>query len=364
MRLWQTEQLEPGRAAYHIPAAFRLRGTLHVESLAQSIHEIVQRHEILRTVFVDTDRGPVQRIAPWGEVTLRRVTLSAEASETAVMQQLQHEAMRPFDISQGPLCRVWLGELTPTDHLLLITMHHMVSDGWSFALFFRQLASLYHAYLKHLSSPLEPVAVQYGDYAYWQHQGLQELAIAAQLAYWGKHLQGDIAAVALPLLPPQTKPGSQPGATHPVIIDAEFTARLKALSQQAGGTLFMTVLVAFNALLHQYSGQEDILICSPVVGRHHVETEAMIGFFNNLIVFRGDLTGNPSLLQFLSRMRQIVLDAYQHQDVPFQQVAELPEVKRLPLCRAAFDFQDAAAWSLEGRVPIFPVRLRAEPGAK
>ncbi|ETW98425.1 MAG: hypothetical protein ETSY1_18745 [Candidatus Entotheonella factor] len=347
LRLWQMEQLEPGRAAYHIPAAFRLRGRLQVERLVQSLAEIVQRHESLRTVFVDSGGGPVQRIAPQGEVAWRRVTLPADASEAFVMQQLQHEAMRPFDVSQGPLCRVWIGELAPMDHVLLITMYHMVSDGWSFALLFHELSSLYSAFVQQLPSPLAPLAVQYGDYAYWQHQWRHEGGFAAQLAYWDKHLQGDLAAVALPLPPPQTAPGAPSGATQPLMIDAELTARLKTLSQQAGCTLFMTVLAAFNALLHQYSGQEDILICSPVAGRHHLETEAMIGFFNNLIVLRGDLTGNPPFIAFLSRVRQMVLDAYQHQEVPFQQVAELPQVKRIPLCRAAFDFQDAAAWSLE-----------------
>ncbi len=247
--------------------------------------------------------------------------------------------MRPFDVSQGPLCRASIGELGPADHILLITMHHLVSDGWSFGLFFRELETLYTAYVQQQPSPLESLAVQYGDYACWQQQSLQDGAIGRQRAYWDKHLQGDIAAVELPVCPAPPVPGGDLGATYPLAIDAELTAGLKTLSQETGGTLFMTLLAALNVLLHQYSRQEDILICSPVAGRQHVETETMIGFFNNLLVFRGDLTGNPTFSQFLSRLRQVVLDAYQHQDIPFQQVAELPQVKRISLYRACLIFK-------------------------
>lgn len=349
-RLWQIEQLEPGRASYHIPAAFRLRGSLHVGALEQSLAEIVQRHEILRTTFVQGSEGPLQRIAPQGHVRLLKcVTLPpAEAgSETAVTAWLVQEAMRPFDLLQGPLCRATVCRLGPEDHLLLITMHHLVSDGWSFALFFRELEALYTAYVHGQPPFLEPHAIQYGDYAYWQQQWLQTPSADQQLAYWDKHLQGCNAAVELPVSPPQSGVCLEvQGAVHPVFIGAGLTAQLKQLSREAGSTLFMTLLAAFHALLHQYSRQDNILICSPVAGRHRAETETMLGFFNNLIVLRGDLSGNPSFRQLLSRIRQVVVDAYRHQDAPFQWVAELPHVKRFSLCRAAFDFQDAAGWSL------------------
>lgn len=345
-RLWQIEQLAPGHTAYHIPAAFRLHGTLHLGILAQSIADIVQRHEILRTTFVETRQGPVQCIAPQGEVGLHRMVLPHAASETVAMAQLHQEVVRPFDLSKGPLCRVLIAALGPEDHVLLITMHHMVSDGWSFALFFRELAALYTAYVQGQPSPLAPLSVQYGDYAHGQQQWLQAGGACQQLAYWERHLQGDIAAVALPVSRLQSASSPAPGATHPLTIDADLTAGLKALSQRAGSTLFTTLLAAFHALLYQYSRQDHILTCSPVAGRHHIETEAMIGFFNNLIVLRGDLAGKPTFWQFLNRIRQTVLAAYTHQDVPFQQVAELPSVKRIALCRAAFDFQDASAWSL------------------
>ncbi len=346
-RLWQIERLEPGRASYHIPAAFRLSGSLHIDVLEQSLAEIVQRHEILRTSFVTSPEGPVQRVAAQGHLHGFNHVVAEDDSATAVMAWLTQEVMRPFDLSRGPLYQATVCQLGPEDHLLLITMHHLVSDGWSFSLFFRELEALYTAYLHGQPSPLEPLSAQYGDYAYWQQQWRQTPAAESQLAYWENHLQGPLAAVELPVSPSQTRSSfEEQGLSYPILIEAELTAQLKQLSRDSGGTLFMTLLAAFNALLHQYSRQEDIMICSPVAGRHHVETEAMIGFFNNLMVLRVDLSGNPTFRQFLSRVRQVVVDAYKHQEAPFQQVAELPHVKRFSLCRAAFDFQDASGWSL------------------
>src|SRR5919199_263585 len=353
-RLWFLEQLEPGSYAYNIPAAVRLTGSLHVAALQQSLNEIVQRHEALRTTFAMVNGEPIQVIAPVLALTLPSVDLRElpQAQQEASVERLAtEEAMRPFDLAQGPLLRATLLQLGQAEHVLLLVMHHIVSDGWSMGVLIRELAALYEAFSTGKPSPLPELPIQYADFAHWQRQWLQGEVLAAQLSYWQQQLAGAPSLLELPTDRPRPAVQTFSGATQLLALPQPLSQKLKALSQKSGVTLFMTLLAAFQTLLYRYTGQDDICIGSPIANRNHSETERLIGFFVNTLVLRTPLSGNPSFQELLGRVREVALGAYAHQDLPFEQLVEALHPERSlshhPLFQVMFVLQNAPMPALE-----------------
>ncbi|HZH16513.1 MAG TPA: condensation domain-containing protein, partial [Archangium sp.] len=324
-RLWFLEQLEPGLPTYHIPLAMRLEGALDVSALERSFQELVHRHESLRTTFRSTGTEAIQVIHAEASLPLPLVDLSAlpQAQQEAEVRRLaEEESARPFDLIRGPLVRVTLLELADTQHVLLLTMHHIVSDGWSMGVLIREVAALYQAFTAGQPSPLPTLPVQYADYAAWQRDWLQGDALETQLAYWRQHLTGAPQVLELPTDRPRPAVQSHRGANLSVRLTADLSRAVNALAQREGATPFMVLLAAFNAVLSRYSGQQDITVGSPIAGRTHADTEGLIGFFVNTLVLRTRLEGNPSFRELLGRVRQSTLGAYAHQDIPFEKLVE------------------------------------------
>jgi amino acid adenylation domain-containing protein len=347
-RLWFIDRMEPGSAVYNVPVAWRLAGVLDVDALERALGEIVRRHETLRTVFAQADGSPVQVIAPFAGFALPMEDLSGlgEADrEAAVQQRAGEEARRPFDLSAGPLFRAALLRLGAEDHLLMFSMHHIVSDGWSMGVLYRELSALYAAYREGAESPLAELPVQYADYAVWQREQLEGEALDRQLGYWRGRLAGAPELLELPTDHPRPAVQTYRGATVPVELSAELLERLQALGRSEGTTLYMTLLGAFQVLLSKYSGSDDVVVGSPIAGRTRKETEELIGFFVNTLVLRTDLSGDPSFREVLRRAREVTLGAYEHQEVPFERlVAELSPERSLshaPLFQVMFALQTA-----------------------
>ncbi|HVG45250.1 MAG TPA: condensation domain-containing protein, partial [Longimicrobium sp.] len=347
-RLWFIDRLEPGSAVYNIPVAWRLAGALDEAALERALGEIVRRHEALRTVFAEADGSPVQVIAPFGGFSLAvedLSTLGETNREAAVRQRAGEEARRPFDLSAGPLFRAALLRLGEDDHVLLLSMHHIVSDGWSQGVLFRELSALYAAYREGGESPLPELAVQYADYAVWQREQLAGEVLDRQLAYWKERLADAPALLELPTDHPRPAVQTYRGATVPVELSLELLERLQALARSEGATLYMTLLGAFQVLLGKYGGSEDIVVGSDIAGRTRREVEELIGFFVNTLVLRTDLSGDPSFREVLRRAREVTLGAYEHQEVPFERlVAELQPERSLshsPLFQVMFTLQNA-----------------------
>ncbi|MET0397745.1 MAG: condensation domain-containing protein, partial [Longimicrobiaceae bacterium] len=347
-RLWFIDRMEPGSALYNFPVAWRLGGALDVAALRRAVGEIVRRHETLRTTFADADGSPVQVIAPSGAFALPVEDLSAlgEADrEAALGRRAGEEALRAFDLAAGPLFRAVLLRLGAEEHALLLSMHHIVSDGWSMGVLFRELSALYAAYREGRESPLPELPVQYADYAAWQREQLEGEALERQLAYWRERLADAPALLELPTDHPRPAAQSFRGASEPVQLPPEVLERLRALGRQEGATPYMVALAAFQALLSRYSGSEDVVVGSPVAGRGRGEVEGLIGFFINTLVLRTDLSGDPSFRELVGRVRSVTLGAYEHQEVPFERlVAELSPERSLshaPLFQVAFTLDNA-----------------------
>jgi amino acid adenylation domain-containing protein len=347
-RLWFLDRLEPGSTTYNIPVAWRLGGALDQSALERALGEVVRRHEALRTVFAQADGSPVQVIAPFGGFALPVEDLSGlrEADrEAAVRRRAGEEARRAFDLAAGPLFRAALLRLDAEDHVLLLTMHHVVSDGWSLGVLFRELSALYAAYREGRESPLSELAVQYADYAVWQREQLAGEVLDRQLAYWKERLAGAPELLELPTDHPRPAVQTYRGASVPVELSPELLERLQALGRSEGATLYMTLLGAFQVLLSKYSGSGDIVVGSPIAGRTRREVEELIGFFVNTLVLRTDLSENPSFREVLGRVRGATLGAYEHQEVPFELlVAELQPERSLshsPLFQVLFTLQNA-----------------------
>ncbi|MFL5539051.1 MAG: condensation domain-containing protein, partial [Longimicrobiaceae bacterium] len=355
-RLWFLDRMEPGNAFYNLPSAVRLRGALDEAALERSLSEIVRRHEALRTTFTEADGSPVQVIAPFGAFALPVEELSglSEADrEAAARRRVGEEAARPFDLSAGPLFRAALLRLGEEDHVLLLSMHHIVGDGWSQGVLFRELWALYAAYLAGRESPLPEPAVQYADYAVWQREQLAGEALDRQLSWWRERLAGAPELLELPTDHPRPAVQTYRGATVPVELSPELLERLQALGRSEGATLYMTLLGAFQVLLGRYAGSEDVVVGSPIAGRTRGEVEELIGFFVNTLVLRTDLSGDPSFREVLRRVREATLGAYEHQQVPFEKlVAELQPERSLahsPLFQVMFTLGDAEAF--RGELP-------------
>jgi amino acid adenylation domain-containing protein len=346
-RLWFLDQLEPGNVAYVLSIAVRLQGMLHLQALEDSLGELVRRHEILRTVFRMKSSVPVQIILP-AETTVALPIFDAghlppEQRLTVAREIVQQEQCQPFDLAKGPLLRVMLVRLDADEHVLVISMHHIISDGWSIDVLVRELNSLYTASLAQRPSPLPDLAIQYADFACWQRQWLQGEVLQEQLAYWMRQLRG-CTPLRLPTDHPRPTRVSYRGASHFFELPADLVEALYSLGRREGVTLFMSLLAAFQTLLYRYTGQTDITVGTDIANRTYIETEALIGFFVNLLVLRNNLHGAPSFQEVLHNTREMVLSAYAHQDTPFELLVEqlLPEqmLDRMPLVQVLFVLQN------------------------
>ena len=353
-RLWFFDQLEPGLPAYNIPAAIRLKGPLDLAALERSLNEIVERHESLRTTFGKVAGQPTQVIAPALTIKLPVIDLRALPAierETEMRRLSAAEAQRPFDLSRGPLLRATLLRLGDQEHVGLLTMHHIVSDGWSTGILIREVATLYLAFSADGSSPLPPLPIQYADYAQWQRQWFQGDVLETQLGYWKEQLAGAPAAIDLPTDHPRPAVQTFRGTHQSVVLSKQVRHGLAALGRAEAATPFMTFLAAFEVLLHRYTGQDDLVIGTPVANRNRLETEGLIGFFVNALVLRTDLSGNPRFRELLRRVREVCLGAYAHQDLPFDRLVEELRVKRdlsrNPLFQVMFELHNTPLRTVE-----------------
>jgi amino acid adenylation domain-containing protein len=323
--LWFIDQLTPGRATYNIPAALRIRGELDVEILKRTLEEIVQRHETLRTRFVATRGEPQQVIEEQVDIELPVMDLTfiskEQKREAEAMRLGREEAQQPFNLKQAPLLRGKLLRLGARDHVLLFTMHHIISDGWSAGVLVEEVTVLYRAFSAGKPSPLPELPIQYADYSVWQQEWLGGGVLEEQLAYWKQQLAG-VSMLQLPTDRPRPMFESQNGAPYDFVIDANVSQKLKKLAEEQSASLFMVLLAAFQTLFYRYSGQHDIAVGTPIAGRNSEETERLIGFFINTLVLRVDLSGRPTFTELLQRTKEVTLEAYAHQDVPFDKLVE------------------------------------------
>ncbi|MFE8605167.1 non-ribosomal peptide synthetase [Archangium violaceum] len=347
-RLWFLDQLQPGSAFYNIPILVRLDGRLDVDALRRSFEELVQRHESLRTTFGQAQGQPVQLISPQGSLPLQVVDLLSQPSsqrEAEIRRLAMEESLKPFDLGRGPLLRVLLMRQEEQSHVLLLTMHHIVSDGWSMGVLVREIAALYAAFTEGKASPLPELPVQYADYAAWQRGWLQGEMLEQQLGYWRQQLADAPRALALPTDKPRPPVQTDRGATATVQLPLPLSQSLKALGHEAGATPFMVLLAAFQVLLSRYSGQDDISVGSAIAGRHRGGVDGLIGFFVNTLVLRSRISGQRSFRELLAQVRDTTLGAYAHQDVPFEKLVEelQPErdLSRTPLFQVSFAMLNA-----------------------
>ncbi|MCC6188418.1 MAG: non-ribosomal peptide synthetase, partial [Anaerolineales bacterium] len=342
-RMWFLHALAPGNSAYHIVTLVRLRGPFDLAAAQTSLEALLRRHESLRTTFPAVDGRPVQVIAPPAPFPMPVVDLqplpAAERLPRAIALA-QAETERPYDLERGPLLRVSLYRLEVQEHLLLLAMHHIISDAWSLGVLAREVMALYTAAREGLSQPLPEPTLQYVDFAVWQRAWLQGPVLEQSLAHWRQKLAG-LAVLDLPPDRPRPAVQTYDGAVCAAELEPALLADLRQLSQQAEATLSMTLLAAFQVLLHHYTGQTDIAVGLPIANRQWLAVEPMIGAFVNTLVLRTDLSGNPTFRELLARVRQASLDAYAHQDMPFARlVAELKPDRSLshpPLVQVMFN---------------------------
>ncbi|WP_448265219.1 amino acid adenylation domain-containing protein [Nostoc sp. DSM 114159] len=346
-RLWFLNQLVPNHAFYNVPEAFRLRGVLNATILEESLNEIINRHEVLRTTYSSLNGQPIQVIHSAFPIKLLVVNLqglSPDDRESQVRQLILEEAQRPFNLVQGPLLRTTLLQLSSEEHIFLLNLHHILCDDWSLNLLFEELSTLYQAFSTGNPSPLPDLAIQYADFAAWQRQWLQGEILDNKLAYWQQHLSGSLPILELPADYPRPLEPTYQGARQSVVIPKSLTDALNVLSRQEGTTLFMTLLAAFQTLLFRYTGQEDILVGAPISNRHRSELEGLIGFLLNTLVLRTNLSGSPSFRQLLGRVREVALSGYTHQDLPFEKLVDALQIERglnqNPLISVMFNLQN------------------------
>ncbi|MET0399651.1 MAG: amino acid adenylation domain-containing protein [Longimicrobiaceae bacterium] len=370
-RLWFLDRMEPGSAAYNMPAVLRLRGALDPAALRRALGETVRRHEALRTTFGAAAGGPVQTVAPPAAVPLETTDLRGRAEperEAELLRRAREEAARPFDLAEGPLLRAALLRLGERDHALLFTLHHIVSDGWSVGLLIREVSALYAAFARGEESPLPEPPVQYADYAVWQRDWLQGEALREQVAFWRERLAGAPPVLELPTDRPRPALVSARGATVRFGLSPEATGALRELARSGGATLFMALLAGWQALLSRYSGQDDLVVGVPVAGRSRVEVEGLIGCFVNTLALRTSLAGDPATGELLARVREGVLGAHAHQDLPFEQLVEELGVGRslshTPVFQAVFTLENDAAGTRRFRLgEVEAEQVEVESGA-
>ena len=347
-RLWFLDQLYHGSSFYNIPGALHFQGSLNVRALKQSLNEILRRHEGWRTSFVTVNGQPMQEIAPeltWELPIINLEHLSGKDWEPEVQLLATEEAKKPFNLSQLPLVRATLLRIHEREHIFLLTMHHIVSDGWSIGVFMKELALLYAAFSTGQSSPLPEPPIQYADFTVWQREKLQGEQLDTKLNYWKQQLGNELAVLRLPTDRPRPAVATFTGTKQYFTFPKPLAEALNKLCQQEEVSLYMTLLAAFNTLLYRYTEQEDILVGSPIANRNRPELEGILGFFVNTLVMRTDLSGNPSFRTLLSRVRDVTLDAYAHQDLPFEKLVEELQPERdlrfNPLFQVMFILQNA-----------------------
>ena len=345
-RLWFLDQFEPGNSAYNSSGGIRLGGQLNILALQQALNEIIIRHEVLRTTFNVLNGTPMQVVhgpAPFALQVVDYSGFPSDVCECKLQRLACSNAEQPFNLADGPLLRGALVRMGDHDHVLLLTIHHIISDGWSIGIFARELSVLYENLSAGKASPLPELSIQYGDYAEWQREYLKGAVLDRLRWYWCKQLAG---APVLELPTDRPRPAMQTfnGADVDIQFDRQLLEDLTQLSVREGGTLFMTLLAAFSVLLARYSGQEDVCVGTPIANRTHVETEPLMGFFVNTLVMRCDLSGNPSFRTLLQRVRKLALQAYAHQDLPFEKIVEELQLKRdlsrSPLFQVMFVLQN------------------------
>jgi len=356
-RLWFIEQLQPGTALHNVPSATRLLGPLDIACLETALKEVIKRHEVLRTRFVGIEGQPVQLIDPSCDLCVSLVDLSAlplPECESLIKHFATAETLRPFDLEQGPLLRAILLRLDPTDHVLLFTMHHIISDAWSIGLLVTEMGALYSAFLVGGSSPLPEPQIQYADYAIWQREWLRGPVLDQQLRYWREQIEGAPAELTLPVDRPRPESPTYRGARSDFRLEPGLATALKDLSQREGVTLFMTLLAGWALLLGRHAGATEATVGTPIAGRTKPELEGLLGFFVNTLALRVKWESNWTVAELLSAVREICLGAYSHQEMPFEKLVEelQPErsLSRSPLFQVAFILQNAPAgrWTLPG----------------
>jgi amino acid adenylation domain-containing protein len=365
-RLWFLNQLQTGSPVYHVTVAFRLRGEINLQALEMSLHEIVRRHETLRTTFPALDGQPVQIIAPDLAIELVQENLEALAPDQQQAELLRlatSEIKKPFDLATGPLLRTRLLRLNAREHVLLFSVHHIVFDGWSLNIFQRELATLYDAFLQEKPHALPLLPIQYLDYTVWERKWFQSGALASGLAYWQQQLADALPVLDLPTDYPRPMLETFRGAYTEFLLPSSLLMQLNECGQREQVTLFMLLLTAFQVLLHYASGQDDIVVGTDVANRNQLEVENLIGFFVNQLVLRTNLSGDPSLSELLQRVRQVVLGAYEHQSVPFDQlVRALKPVRfpnRAPVFQAKIVLQNMSALPATSSITLDPLLVDA-----
>jgi amino acid adenylation domain-containing protein len=353
-RLWFLDRLMPGTAAYNVPVAYQLAGSIDAAALERSINQIVARHEVLRTTISLAAGEPAQIVGP--EVRLKlevsdlRSVLAAERQEI-LRREVEHEEQLPFDLSTGPVIRARLLRVADAEHVLVVTLHHIVSDGWSMDVFGRELSAFYAAQVSGEQARLPELPVQYADFAVWQREWLQGEVLDEQLSYWREQLQGATGVLELPTDKTRPKVAGGPGAIERFEIAEEVLTGLRGLARDEGATLFMTLWAGFSVLLSRYTGQQDLLVGAPVANRGKPEVEGLIGFFSNTLVLRARVTGEETFRTLLDRAREVCLGAYAHQDLPFEALVEelqpARDVSRTPLFQVTFAVQNSGGKALE-----------------
>ncbi|MGZ4123463.1 MAG: condensation domain-containing protein, partial [Tumebacillaceae bacterium] len=332
-RLFVLDQMLSNKTVYNMPFAVRMRGALEVSALESALQEIISRHESLRTTFVLQDGIPMQIITNSQPVALRIVDLQelpTAEREAQVRHLLQAEVEQPFDLQTGPLVRFLLIQLDDAEHVLMANMHHIVSDGWSMGIFTEEFMKIYLAIVHQMEPMLPEMPVQYADFAIWQRDWLQGEVLDAQMAFWKKQLGGELPVLEMPTDRPRPPVQTYRGASEAFTVPRHLTKALNALSRQQGATLFMTMLSAYQTLLHRYTGQADIVVGTPIAGRNRKETEGLIGFFINTLVLRTSFEGNPTFTELLHQVRETSLEAFANQDVPFEKLVDELKLQRDP----------------------------------
>ncbi|MGZ4954748.1 MAG: amino acid adenylation domain-containing protein, partial [Methylobacter sp.] len=356
-RLFFLDHLQSLAVAYNMPAALQLKGTLCLAALEQALDEIVRRHEVLRTVFVQEGKQIRQKMTPVLNLACPVAELNDlpdELRQQETQRLHQQELHKPFDLAQGPLLRVNLIQQAADRYLLLFTLHHIISDGWSIGILIREFSELYRAFIDGRPSPLSELPIQYADFAYWQKQWLQSAAYEKQLAYWQRQLQGAPDTLALPTDRSRPAQPSHRGANYHFSVPDTLSAQLNSLSRRHGVSVFTTLLSAFNVLLYRYTAQHDICIGTPVANRNRQELEGLIGFFVNTLVLRSDLSGNPAFSGLLKQTGNRVLEAQANQDLPFDKLVEavsgVRDLNQTPLFQVLFVMQNTPSetFSLPG----------------
>ena len=363
-RLWFLDRLEERpNATYNIAVALEIKGSLDVGALERGLQEIVQRHSILRTRIQVVNGIPLQTIDPCAEFRLALVELIQDGNHQHNLQKwATAEAEKPFDLKQDLPIRATILQLSPQDHGLFLTLHHIVSDGWSMELLLQELSTLYGAFVAGQPSPLKPLPIQYVDYAAWQSQWLEEHVIEKQADYWKRQLADVCSPINLPTDRPRPSVQRFRGGQCHFQLDTAVSQKLRTLARGTNSTLFMTLVAAFAILLSRYSSQQDILIGTPVANRHHGQTESLIGFFVNTLVLRTRTEGNPSFRELLQQVRQVALSAYSHQDIPFEKVVEILQPERSlshsPLFQVMFALEQSPTYGEFPGLTLTPIKRK------